>query len=286
MTSVSDDTQTTSVTAKYFSEFSKPCLISNTSDFEKVQRRIQKKSLRAFKKDFEKVQRLVLISCTFSFETRAHCSCLSQEPREPIVFINIRQLPSSIIPIFLIFQRKHMALTLRSSTSFINLNDNRNSKTPNDFTSMVGFPQMKPSFQLRVKNSTKEAQFSPVERTSTFSEGRKGEQREKLHGMAGPHSHNGPRVPVFVMLPLDTVSVGGNLNKPRAMFASLMALKSAGVDGVMVDAWWGLVEKDGPMKYNWEGYAELINMVGKLGLKLQVVMSFHQCGGNVGDSCR
>jgi len=69
------------------------------------------------------------------------------------------------------------------------------------------------------------------------------------------------------------------------MNASLMALRSAGVEGVMVDAWWGLVEKEGPFKYNWEGYAELFHMVQKHGLKLQVVMSFHQCGGNVGDSC-
>ncbi|PRQ60923.1 putative beta-amylase [Rosa chinensis] len=52
-----------------------------------------------------------------------------------------------------------------------------------------------------------------------------------------------------------------------------------------VDAWWGLVEKDGPSKYNWEGYAEHVNFVQKHGLKIQVVMSFHQCGGNVGDSC-
>ncbi|PRQ18565.1 putative beta-amylase [Rosa chinensis] len=70
------------------------------------------------------------------------------------------------------------------------------------------------------------------------------------------------------------------------MNASLMALKNAGVEGVMVDAWWGLVEKDGPSKYHWEGYAELVNLVQKHGLKIQVVMySFHQCGGNVGDSC-
>ncbi|KAE8708194.1 Beta-amylase 3 [Hibiscus syriacus] len=53
----------------------------------------------------------------------------------------------------------------------------------------------------------------------------------------------------------------------------------------MVDAWWGLVERDGSLNYNWEGYAELVKMVEKHGLKLQVVLSFHQCGGNVGDSC-
>lgn len=114
---------------------------------------------------------------------------------------------------------------------------------------------------------------------------------EKLHALSGGHfstnnNNDSRRVPVFVMLPLDTVTHGGNLNKPRAMNASLMALKSAGVEGVMVDAWWGLVERDGPLKYNWNGYAELVQMVQKHGLKLQVVMSFHQCGGNVGDSCR
>ncbi|KAK5804717.1 hypothetical protein PVK06_032368 [Gossypium arboreum] len=38
------------------------------------------------------------------------------------------------------------------------------------------------------------------------------------------------------------------------------------------------------LKYNWEGYAELVRMVEKHGLKLQVVMSFHRYGGNV-DSC-
>ncbi|KAL0326642.1 UNVERIFIED_CONTAM: Beta-amylase 3, chloroplastic [Sesamum angustifolium] len=178
-----------------------------------------------------------------------------------------------------------MALTLRSSTSFINLKDNRSFKTPDDFSSTVGFAQIKPSCQLRSKNSTQEAQIARPERASLLSEGRKNERREKLHGLAAPQSHNNLRVPVFVMLPLDTISIGGSLNKPRAMLASLVALKSAGVEGVMVDAWWGLVEKDGPLKYNWEGYAELIKMVEKLGLKLQVVMSFHQCGGNVGDSC-
>lgn len=92
-------------------------------------------------------------------------------------------------------------------------------------------------------------------------------------------------VPVFVMLPLDTVNANGSLNRKRAMNASLMALKSAGVEGVMVDVWWGLVEKDGPCNYNWSGYRELLDMVSKHGLKLQAVMSFHQCGGNVGDSC-
>ncbi|XP_057475120.1 beta-amylase 3, chloroplastic-like [Actinidia eriantha] len=176
-----------------------------------------------------------------------------------------------------------MALTLRSSTSFIKLKDSRCFKTLDDFSGMVCFAQIRPSCRLRAKSLMQQTQFS-CEKTLNL-EDRRNEKWEKLHKLSDTHGKNDSRVPVFVMLPLDTISYGGNLNKPRAMNASLMALKSAGIEGVMVDAWWGLVEKEGPMKYNWEGYAELVKMAQKHGLKLQVVMSFHQCGGNVGDSC-
>nr|GMD37669.1 beta-amylase 3, chloroplastic [Ipomoea batatas] len=176
-----------------------------------------------------------------------------------------------------------MALTLRSSTSFINLKEIKGVKNPDDFPSTVCFSQFKRSCHhgLRAKCSMQEAA-----QLSQPLEGRVNEKRERLHGLAANQSHSSSsRVPVFIMLPLDTITMGGNLNKPRSMNASLMALRSAGVEGVMVDAWWGLVEKDGPLKYNWEGYAALVKMVQEHGLKLQVVMSFHQCGGNVGDSC-
>nr|WEV03868.1 beta-amylase 3 [Paeonia suffruticosa] len=176
-----------------------------------------------------------------------------------------------------------MALTLRSSASFINLKETKALKTLDDFPSTVCFPQIKPPSRLRVKNSMKQAAQKNLN-CDTMTTTTTNDKWEKLHGLSTSHGKNDARVPVFVMLPLDTVSFNGGLNKPRAMNASLMALKSSGVEGVMVDAWWGLVEKDGPMKYNWEGYAELVQMVQKHGLKLQVVMSFHQCGGNVGDS--
>ncbi|RLN41021.1 beta-amylase 1, chloroplastic-like [Panicum miliaceum] len=92
-------------------------------------------------------------------------------------------------------------------------------------------------------------------------------------------------VPVFVMMPLDTVKKCGTaLNRRKAVQASLAALKSAGVEGVMVDVWWGIAESDGPGRYNFAGYMELMEMARKTGLKVQAVMSFHQCGGNVGDS--
>ncbi|XP_024536176.1 beta-amylase 3, chloroplastic [Selaginella moellendorffii] len=92
-------------------------------------------------------------------------------------------------------------------------------------------------------------------------------------------------VPVYVMLPLDSVNVNNTLNRRRALNAGLIALKSAGVEGVMVDVWWGIVEREKPHHYKWSAYKELVSLIQKNGLKIQVVMSFHQCGGNVGDSC-
>ena len=94
----------------------------------------------------------------------------------------------------------------------------------------------------------------------------------------------GSGVPVYVMMPLDSVTMGNTVNRRKAMNASLQALKSAGVEGIMMDVWWGLVERDSPGSYNWGGYTELLEMAKKHGLKVQAVMSFHQCGGNVGDS--
>jgi len=177
-----------------------------------------------------------------------------------------------------------MALTLRSSTSFINQKETKVLKTSDDIPATVSFSKFKPLVRLRAKNSMQEAHHT---RENSFNEASRSEKWEKVLAPSVAHNHNdSKRVPVYVMLPLDTVTMEGRLNKPRAMNASLMALKSAGVEGVMVDAWWGLVEKDGPLKYNWEPYAELVQMVQMHGLKLQVVMSFHQCGGNVGDNCR
>ncbi|KAE8712969.1 Beta-amylase 3 [Hibiscus syriacus] len=213
-----------------------------------------------------------------------------------------------------------MALTLRSSNSFINLKETRSFKTPDDFLANISFAQMKPPYRLRAKNST-----TSMSLQGTISI----KETDKLHAPTVSHAENNSKVPVFVMLPLDTVTLGGNLNKSRAMNASLMALKSAGVEGVMVDAWWGLLEKDGPLNYNWEAKVmakrlkhtqndpneEHVTINSRLcadlpthgisapstynltaqhhlsripcinGLKLQVVMSFHQCGGNIGDSC-
>src|SRR6185295_19031053 len=71
-----------------------------------------------------------------------------------------------------------------------------------------------------------------------------GAAAELLHAGGAGQDHGRARggVLVYVMLPLDTVGPGGQLSRQRAVAASLMALRGAGVEGVMVDVWWGVVE--------------------------------------------
>ena len=90
-------------------------------------------------------------------------------------------------------------------------------------------------------------------------------------------------VPVYVMLPLNVVTNDGEVNDPEALERGLRALSEIGVEGVMIDVWWGIVERDGPRKYDWAAYREVIDMIKDAGLKVQAVMSFHACGANVGD---
>ncbi|KAL7718947.1 Beta-amylase [Entamoeba marina] len=88
---------------------------------------------------------------------------------------------------------------------------------------------------------------------------------------------------VNVMLPLDIVTSSG-LNDKSQIASDFAKLKSAGVSGVMCDVWWGLVETS-PKEYDFSSYLELVQLAEDAGLKFQAVMSFHKCGGNVGDTC-
>lgn len=83
---------------------------------------------------------------------------------------------------------------------------------------------------------------------------------------------------------LGVVNYDNVLENADDLRANLKKLKEAGVDGIMVDVWWGIVEKNGPKQYEWEPYLSLFQLVVELGLKIQAIMSFHQCGGNVGDA--
>jgi len=94
-------------------------------------------------------------------------------------------------------------------------------------------------------------------------------------------------VPVYVMMPLNSVSVSGDLVENYDGYDLQWILKQwkkNGVYGLMVDVWFGIVEKK-PKEYHWEPYIKLCQHLREAGLKLQTVMSFHRCGGNVGDRC-
>lgn len=62
------------------------------------------------------------------------------------------------------------------------------------------------------------------------------------------------------------------------MAASLAALAAAGVEGVAMELWWGVVERAGPGAYDWHGYLDLVALAGRCGLKVRAIMAFHQCG--------
>lgn len=57
---------------------------------------------------------------------------------------------------------------------------------------------------------------------------------------------------------------------PDGLSNQLKILKSAKVDGIMVDCWWGIVESHTPQQYNWSGYRRLFQLVRDLNLKVQV----------------
>ena len=100
-------------------------------------------------------------------------------------------------------------------------------------------------------------------------------------------------VPVYVMLPLDSVLVlereGGAqpvLLREQALEIGLEMLSRAGVEGVMIDVWWGIAEHAGPRRYDFSAYRKLFEQVASKGLKVQAVMSFHagapRAGGRAG----
>ena len=61
----------------------------------------------------------------------------------------------------------------------------------------------------------------------------------------------------------------------KAVRASLRALKLAGVHGVAVEVWWGVVECFSPMIYDWSLYEALFRLISEAGLKLHAALSFH-----------
>lgn len=100
--------------------------------------------------------------------------------------------------------------------------------------------------------------------------------------VAGPRTFN-------VMAPL----VVGDLGAPRApegeaawarFEGTLREAKALGAHAVSTDVWWGAVEPE-DQRFRWDYYDRLSDAVLAAGLDWVPILSFHQCGGNVGDDC-
>ncbi|KAL3331535.1 hypothetical protein AABB24_035059 [Solanum stoloniferum] len=102
-------------------------------------------------------------------------------------------------------------------------------------------------------------------------------QYEIQHGVSTDHRRRGSLV--FVTLPLDALNFPvGTMKRKKAMVQSFRALAAAGVEGVVMEVWWGLVESELPRVYNWEGYLDIVVLAKRCGLKVRAEMAFHQCG--------
>lgn len=88
-----------------------------------------------------------------------------------------------------------------------------------------------------------------------------------------------PRTLVSVMAPL------GHIQNWDAFASRLQTLKANGVNALTTDIWWGTFEATGDNQFDWSYYLRYAEVVKSSGLKWTPILSFHQCGGNVGDDC-
>lgn len=63
----------------------------------------------------------------------------------------------------------------------------------------------------------------------------------------------------------------------------LKQMKNIGVKAITVDIWWGLVEETADNHFDWSYYLEVVETIKNADLHWIPILSFHQCGGNVGD---
>ena len=94
----------------------------------------------------------------------------------------------------------------------------------------------------------------------------------------------------FNMISFQTLAVSKNVMAPLQVkdFSKfdkeLKKIKELGAHAVSTDVWWGLIEKEDG-KFDWSHYQKLSDIIISNGLQWVPILSFHQCGGNVGDNC-
>ncbi|MGY1668067.1 family 14 glycosylhydrolase [Geodermatophilus sp. SYSU D00696] len=95
----------------------------------------------------------------------------------------------------------------------------------------------------------------------------------------GPVAKDNPEFTANVMAPLKVESAG----EWADFEADLETVAAYGVDAVSVDVWWGDVEGVADNQFDWAYYDRIFEVITSKGLDLAPILSFHQCGGNVGD---
>jgi len=73
-----------------------------------------------------------------------------------------------------------------------------------------------------------------------------------------------------------------NKKEWKSFERSLTHAKQKGIQGISVDVWWGMTEKS-DQKFDWDYYDKMFSTIKKHDLKIVPILSFHKCGGNVGD---
>jgi beta-amylase len=96
-----------------------------------------------------------------------------------------------------------------------------------------------------------------------------------------PEAQAGKLKTANVMAPLDITDE----NQWNSFDQQLRTAKAMGVDAVSSDVWWGGVESKGDQQFDWSFYDRLSDAIINAGLKWVPILSFHACGGNVGDQC-
>lgn len=92
----------------------------------------------------------------------------------------------------------------------------------------------------------------------------------------GPVALGNPDFTANVLAPLKVTDFA-------AFEEDLKAVADYGVDAVSVDVWWGDVEGAADNRFDWSYYDRVFDLITAYGLDIAPILSFHQCGGNVGD---
>jgi beta-amylase len=92
----------------------------------------------------------------------------------------------------------------------------------------------------------------------------------------GPVALGNPDFTANVLAPLKVTDFA-------AFEEDLKIVADYGVDAVSVDVWWGDVEGVADNRFDWSYYDRVFDLITAYGMDIAPILSFHQCGGNVGD---